>query len=68
MIKIQETLHYTKFRDSAILLSKVGQVETEIRRTAHVLAWMLQDENTWSKNSKNRHPIVLLTSNETRFA
>ena len=41
IIKIQEILHYTKLQDNAILQSEVRQVENEIGRIAHVLAWML---------------------------
>ena len=64
---MQEILHYTKFWDNTILQTEVGKVEVEVR-TAHVLAWMLRDKNTWSRNSKNCHSVVLLTSNKTRFA
>ena len=45
IIKIQEILHYTKFWDNAMLQLEVGQVENEIRKTAHVLAWILLDKN-----------------------
>ena len=39
----------------------------KIRRTAYVLAWMLWDKNTWSRNSKNHHSTVFIPSSETRL-
>ena len=51
-------MHYTKFWDSVILQTEVGKVEVKIR-TAHVLAWMLRDNNTWLRNSKNHHSTII---------
>ena len=55
-----------KFWDTAILQTEVGQVEVEIR-TAHVLAWMLRDKNTWLRNSKNHHSTAFLPSSGTKL-
>ena len=48
-----------------LLQSEVGQVKNEIRRTTHVLACMLHDKNTWSRNLKNHHSVVFLPSSGT---
>ena len=46
---------------------KWSKFVNEIRRIAHVLAWMLRDKNTWSRNSKNHHSAVFLLSSGIRL-
>ena len=58
-------LHYTKLWDKYSYQKWGKQVENE--RTTHVLAWMPQYKNTWSRNSRNRHSAVFLLPSGTRL-
>ena len=58
-------LHYTKLWDKHSYQKWGKQVENE--KTTHVLAWMPQYQNTWSRNSKNYHSVVFLLPSGTRL-